>query len=175
MKRCFVIAAVALAVASAACGSDNKVGDESLVNFKDQAQQRLGATTTTVAVATTVAQRGALGVGGTTTTARPVATTARPATTVAPEEAYEITINSDNAAATQFDPPLGRVYRGTTVKWINRDTTARSVLSEDQTTLKSPMIPPGGTWVYKADKAGRFNYEDGTRPYATGTLEVINR
>ena len=174
MKRSFLTVVVVLAALGAACGSDNKVGDESLVNFKDQAQQRLGATTTTVAAATTVPQRGALGVGATTTTARPVATT-RPPTTIPPEQTYEIEINSDNAAATQFDPTPARVYKGTVVRWVNKDTTARSVLSEDQTTLKSPMIPPGGSWTYKADRVGKFNYEDGTRPYATGTLEVLNR
>jgi hypothetical protein len=42
-----------LTVAFAACGESNKVGDESTLNFQEQANNRLGATPTTAAPAST--------------------------------------------------------------------------------------------------------------------------
>jgi hypothetical protein len=38
--------------------------------------------------------------------------------------------------------------------------------------FRSPTIPPGGSWDYKANTAGTYNYSDGTRPYAVGQLVV---
>jgi hypothetical protein len=34
------------------------------------------------------------------------------------------------------------------------------------------MIPPGGTFDFKATTAGSYNYHDGTRPYAVAQLQV---
>ena len=58
-RRAIVLLLAGLAlVTSAACGSDNKVGDQSLLNFKEQAGNRLGETTTTTAAATTTTAQG---------------------------------------------------------------------------------------------------------------------
>ena len=163
---------VAMAVlVTAACGSDNKVGDESLVNFKDQAQERLGARTTTTGapVTTAAGQGGQLAIGAKTTTTRATATTAAPV-----QQAFEIDINGDNSTTTQFDPPAARVFKGTVVKWTNKDSVARSI-EADNGAFKSPSIPPGGTFTYTANAPGAFNYHDGTRPYAVASLEVVNR
>jgi plastocyanin len=153
----------------AGCGSDNKVGDESLLNFQDQAQQRLGAATTTTTPPTTAAGAGGqLGVGATAPTTRAVATTA-------PQQAtLPIDINGDNSSTTQFDPPAARVFKGTIVTWTNRDSVARSV-EADNGAFRSPSIPPGGTYNWTATVAGAINYHDGTRPYAVGSIEVVNR
>jgi plastocyanin len=170
-KLVSIVFAVVAMLALVACGSDNKVGDDSLVNFKDQAQDRLGATTTTAAaVTTTAAGRGQLGVGAATTTAKPTATTAAAPT----QQAFDIDINGDNSATTQFDPPAARVFKGTVVKWTNKDATARSI-EADNGAFKSPSIPPGGTFTYTANAPGSLNYHDGTRPYAVASLEVVNR
>jgi plastocyanin len=168
-----VVLIAVMALVLVACGSDNKVGDESLVNFKDQAQERLGArTTTTAATATTAPARGGqLGVGGATTTTARAAVTTAPAPT---QQTFEIDINGDNSSTTQFDPPAARVFKGTIVKWTNKDATARSV-EADNGAFKSPSIPPGGTFTYTANAPGAFNYHDGTRPYAVASLEVVNR
>lgn len=154
----------------AACGDSTKVGDESLLNFEEQAQARLGETTTTVApeaAPTTVAPAGKAGIGQQTTTTA-MATT----TTLPPERRFEITINADNSSTTQFDPSASRVFRGTFVTWVNRDTVPRSV-EGDKGEFASGPIPPGGTFTYKATTAGRIAYHDGTRPYAVGFLEVV--
>ncbi|HZQ87587.1 MAG TPA: hypothetical protein VFA83_22265 [Acidimicrobiales bacterium] len=172
-RKVVVIVAVGmLASLAGACGGNNKVGNKSLVNFKDQAQQRLGATTTTAGgpVTTAAGGGGHLGIGAsTTTTVAP-----RAATTVPQAQAFEIDINGDNSGTTQFDPPAARVYAGTTVKFTNKDTVARSVES-DTGAFNSGPIAPNASWSYKAATAGQFNYHDGTRPYAVGSFEVVNR
>lgn len=166
------VLAALIVLAVSACGSSNKVGSKSLVNFKDQTQQRLGVTTTTAARSDTTAAGtgGHLGVGASTTT-----TAAARATTTAPaQQSFEIDINGDNSGTTQFDPSAARVFAGTTVRFVNKDSVARSV-EADNGSFASGSIAPGGTWNYKAGTAGQFNYHDGTRPYAVGNLEVVAR
>ena len=186
-RRAMVLLLAGLAlVTSAACGSDNKVGDESLLNFKEQANERLGETTTTTAAATTTTAQGAV-----TTTARPgtkpgavattttvkggTAATATTATTAAKptQTIREIHIYGDNdsSGATQLDPPTQTAYVGSIIRWINKDTVPRAVRA-DSGQFASPMIPPGGSWDYAARTAGEFDYSDDTRPYVTGKLLV---
>jgi plastocyanin len=165
----------------AACGEDNKVGNDKLLTFEEQAKKAaLGATTsTTAAPATTIAAEGsdkaALG-KATTTTAAPATTEAprETTTTVAEVRAYDITVNSDNSGTTQFDPSSAAVYVGTVIRFTNTDHVARSIEADDGAFNSGP-IPPGGNWLYKAAKAGKFNYHDGTRPYAVGNFEVLPR
>lgn len=173
-----VVIVAALALTLAACGESSKVGDESLLDFKEQVQegQRLGdrTTTTTAAPAEGEATAGAGGKAGiqdsTTTTAAPTTTTTEKQVTT-----IDVTINGDNSGTTQFNPSLVRVFVGTVIKWTNEDTVARSVESDDGQTFYSDMIPPGGTYEYTATTPGKFNYSDGTRPYAVGRVEVLAR
>ncbi len=168
MRRILRMTAAATILLVAACGNDNKVGDESLLNFKDQANQRLGDTTTTAAPATTAPPTtvagGKAAVGGATST------TAR-ATTTTQQNTFDIAINSD-AATSQFDPPSAQVYVGTIVRWVNKDTVPRSV-EADAGQFKSAALPPGGTFTFRVSAPGRLNYHDGTRPYAVASLEVL--
>lgn len=179
-KRLSVLLLLA-ALTLAACGEDNKVGEGVDLNIKDQVNsQRLGATTTTTTAApteTSAPQSAAVGRATTTTTAAPVATTAAaPTTTTTAKEATAlvIEINGDAGGKSQFDPSQARVYVGTVVKWTNTDTVARSVEADDGT-FASGNLAPGETFSYKTDKVGRFNYHDGTRPYAVAALEVLAR
>jgi plastocyanin len=168
------------AVSLSACGSDNKVGEGVDLNIKDQVNnQRLGAATTTTTAASTATsapQSAAVGRSTTTSTTAAPATTAAPVTTTTAKEAptLEIAINGDSGGQSQFDPSQARVYAGTLVKWTNKDSAPRSVEADDGT-FTSPSIAPGETYTFKADKAGRFNYHDGTRPYAVAALEVLAR
>jgi plastocyanin len=177
-----LLALVLVVAAFGACGDDNKVGSGVDLGIKSQVeQQRLGArtTTTAAAVATTVATAptGKAGLGeATTTTARPVTTTAAPTTTAVPEEriALEISINGDSSGTTQFEPSAARVFVGSLVKWTNKDTQPRSI-EADSGAFNSGTLQPGESFTYKATAAGKFNYHDGTRPYAVGSLEAIAR
>jgi plastocyanin len=175
-----LLAVVAL-LASAACKSDNKVGDKSLLDFKEQANNRLGETTTTTAAATTTTAKGAAttttkpkaGAGATTTTAKPgTAATATTATTSpkAGPTVREIFINSDDANDA-LDPKVQTAFVGSIIRWVNKDSVARGVRA-DSGQFASPMIQPGASWDYTAGTVGVFSYTDDTRPYVQGELRV---
>lgn len=177
--RLFGLVTVLLLVL-AGCSEDNRVGQgidaDKLKGGADG--PRLGETTTTEAPPppppTTVAPpptTAAKAAAPATTAPRPV-TTQAPATTQAGTPiALTVEIFGDNSGRPQFDPRTGAVRVGSIVRFQNQDAQPRSV--EDQGgTFRSPPIAPGGFWDYKANKPGKFDYVDGTRPYAVGTLSV---
>ena len=162
----FAILTVAIsAVALAACGGSNKVGNNSLLNVQDKVNScRVGECTTTTAppaVATT-AGNASLGIKS--------ATTAAPTTTVVREQV--IAINSDKTTSNQFDPNSVTVFTNYSVRFQNNDSVQRSVVFSDR---RSPMIDPGKSWTTTFAAAGNYSYQDGTRPYATGSIQVIAR
>ena len=188
-RRAMVLLLAALALVGSACGSDNKVGDQSLLNFKEQANNRLGETTTTTAApttttvatgkaATTTTKPGAkAGVGATTTTAKggSAATAPIQTTTTQAQTIREIHIYGDSEAGHDALEPLTQTaYTGSIIRWINNDKVPRSVRA-DSGQFASPMIAPGASWDYAARTAGQFDYSDDTRPYVTGKLVVSNR
>lgn len=162
-----LLVGVALAAAMvSACGGDSKVGSGVDLDVEDVVgDARLGERTTTTTVAPGASQQ--LGIGETTTTA-PVA----PPTTQA--AGFEIAINGDNSAQSQFHPSQARVFVGTTVRWVNRDVRPRSVVADDGT-FSSPTLAPGQSFTWAAARPARIDYHDGTRPYAVATLEVVAR
>ena len=177
IRRMKVLLVAFLALAFAACGDDSKVGDESLLNFEEQAeQQRLGQTTSTAAPATTAPGAPPKAGVGATTTAPPTTAAPRATTTAPPQQqpSFEIAIHGDVGGQSQFDPAAARVLRGVLVKWVNRDSEARSV-EADGGVFSSGPIAPGGSFTWKADTPGRVNYHDGTRPYAVAFVEVVAR
>jgi plastocyanin len=178
------IAVLVALLALAGCGGKNKVGDKSLLNFKDQAGQRLGQRTTTTADASsgTIANaKAAVGATPTTQSAGPSQAAQQQAKQQAQQQAQQaatvdVAILSDTSgSASQFDPSAVRIYRGGIIKWTNKDSVARSVQSDDAHSFASPTIPPGGSWTFQMNTAGQFPYHDGTRPYAVATVEVLNR
>ena len=185
-RRAMVLLLAAMAVVSAACGSDNKVGDESLLNFKEQANQRLGETTTTTAAPTTTTAQGAVtsttkpkaGAGGAATSTTAKAGTAATVTTAttapAPVQTVrEIYIYGDDAAQ-PLDPQVQTAYTGSIIRWVNKDSVDRQVRA-DSGQFASPVIRPGGSWDYTANTVGTFAYGDDTRPYVKGELRVAKR
>jgi plastocyanin len=186
-RRAVVLLLAGLAlVTSAACGSDNKVGDESLLNFKEQAQNRLGETTTTTAapttttaaqgVVTTTTKPKAGGAAGTSTTVKGgTAATVTTATTApaAVQTVREIYIYGDDAAQ-PLDPQVQTAYTGSIIRWINKDTVGRQVRA-DSGQFASPVIKPGDSWDYTANTVGTFAYGDDTRPYVKGELRVAKK
>jgi len=178
---------VAALMTSAACGSDNKVGNKALLDFKDQANNRLGETTTTTAAATTTTAKGAAGAVTTTTRAKQgtaaTATTAKAGSaaavttaTTAPaavQTVREISIYGDDAAQ-PLDPQIQTAYVGSVIRWINRDSVERTVRA-DSGQFASPSIAPGASWDYTASTVGTFAYGDDTRPYVKGELRVAKK
>ncbi len=163
---------VALAVVTIACGDDAEVGEDVQTEGGGGGNLSIGEETTTteapaITVPTTQAPPSTTAKPTTTTTARPA-----PTTTAAPRDTgFPISINGDNSEKPQFDPPAAAVAVGTVVRFVNEDTAVRSVVAQNGA-FRSPDIPPGGSWSYKATQPGEYNYQDGTRPYAVGRLEV---
>ena len=163
-----LVVAVLAALLLAGCSEGSQVGDRELLEGTDgSGGTRLGETTTTVPVEPT-APPVTEAAGRTTTTKAPTQTTAKPAA-----KGYEIKIQADQAG-TQFEPRVAQVFAGTPVTWVNTDSVARSVEFSDQSFASGP-IPPGGSSTFTPNRAGEFNYSDGTRPYAVGTLRVQAR
>ena len=187
-RRAVVLVMAAVALVGSACGSENKVGDESLLNFKEQANERLGETTTTTAAATTTtaaanattttAKAGAKAGGATTTTGKASTAPTAPIQTTTTQRAQtirEIHIYGDNDPGHQALEPLTQTaYTGSIIRWINNDKVPRSVRAASGQ-FASPMIAPGASWDYAARTAGDFDYSDDTRPYVTGKLLVSDR
>jgi plastocyanin len=159
---------VAFVVAVAACGGKDKVGDQGVLNFDQQAQgQRLGATTTT-AVATTLIPADATttpgGGLGETTTAPP--TTAAPAQQ---EVSVEIVMTDSSP---WFTPSVAQVPAGGTVRFRNSGTKPYQVRG-DQNEFDSGPIEPGAVYIYTATASGSINYHDPNRPFAGGEIQVV--
>lgn len=158
-----------MALLLSACGDDSSVGSRELTDFEQQEQGDLGATTTVAGEDAPDTPPPTEAPQNTTTTPPPApTTTARPS---AP--AYEIKIQSDSAGS-HFEPRVAQVFAGTPVQWVNTDSQPRSVEFADQSFSSGP-IPPGGSSTFTPNRAGEFNYADGTRPYAQGTLRVAAR
>ena len=161
MKK-LTIAAAMLALLLAGCTDTPDYG-EGLGDFEDKPQGDL--TPTTPPTTTPPVEE---------PTENPTTTRPAPSTTAKPAaQGYEIKIQSDQAK-TQFEPRVAQVFAGTPVKWTNTDSVPRSVEFSDGSYASGP-IAPGGTVTFTAGRPGEFNYSDGTRPYAVGTLKVQPR
>lgn len=159
-----LVALLALAGLAGACGGDEKVGDESLLEGTDgeAGGPRLGETTTTTADPSSP----------TTAVATTAAPTTAPPTTAPAAPSVEVSINSDTTAGGQFQPRVAQVPSGAIVRFVNKDTVPRSVVA-DSGAFDSGPIAPGASWDWTAAGAGAYNYSDGTRPYAVGSIEVV--
>jgi hypothetical protein len=157
------------------CTDNHKVGTGVDTTKHKGGNLALGQDTTTIAPPVTLIAPPS---APPTTHPRPTAppqTTPRTTPTTAPAGSFQvITINPDNGSVTQFSPSASSVYAGTAVHWQNKDAKPRSVV-EDNGAFRSPLIPPGGEWVYMANTPGNYNYQDGTRPYAVGSLAVLSQ
>ncbi len=153
-----------LSLVAGACGDDAEVGGGVDINKKggNKAGIRDGErTTSTEATATTTPP--------TTVAAKATTTTAKAATVTTAKPVSEIKIQDDQQG-NQFEPRQLVVRAGRTVRWVNVGNADRSVQA-DNGAFRSPVLKPGQTYEWVA-KAGKYNYTDGTRPYAVGILEV---
>ena len=164
MNRLFRLLFALLAVVSfaAACGGGEDVGDESLLEGTEQDDDgtRLGETTTTTAATTDTSAA---------VTTAPPATT--PTTAAAAAPSVTVSIGSDTTSGGQFQPRVAQVPSGAIVRFVNNDSVERSVVA-DGGAFDSGPIAPGATWDWTAGGGGTYNYSDGTRPYAVGSIEV---
>lgn len=80
----------------------------------------------------------------------------------------------------QFMPENVTVAKGTSVSWINRDTTFHTVTSDEGTELDSPNVQPGQTFKHTFNAPGTYTYhckphagvQDGNYTGMVGTVVV---
>ena len=166
MKK-FMLATAMLTLLVAGCGEGNGYGDKGILEGTDGTESALRPTTT-LAPEPTVPPVTAAPDEPTATTRPARTTTAKPAA-----QAYPVKIQSDQST-TQFEPRVAQVFAGTPVTWTNTDSVPRSIEFSDGSYNSGP-IAPGASVTFTANRAGEFNYSDGTRPYAVGTLRVQAR
>ena len=166
-----VLALVAL-VGLGACSEDNEVGSGVTVDRTGDGGSglRLGETTTTAAPATPETTA-APATTAPPATAAPTTAPQRATTTQPPAQAFVIGIYGDSSGKRQFEPSQSGVRRGTVVRFVNNDSVPRSVEATNGEFASGP-IAPGAAWEYTATTPGTYDYQDGTRPYATGQLVV---
>ena len=81
-------------------------------------------------------------------------------------ETREITI-----ASFAFSPASVTVKAGTTVKWTNNDPP-HSIVSSDGKFTGSSVLSNGGSYQFKFDKPGTYNYICGLHPSMSGQIIV---
>lgn len=79
-----------------------------------------------------------------------------------------VTIDMKNI---QFNPKDVTVKVGETVKWVNQDSVPHDVSGGP---LHSPTFSKGGSFTYKATKAGKISYVCTIHPGMTATLNVTS-
>jgi plastocyanin len=72
----------------------------------------------------------------------------------------------------QFAPKDVTVKAGQTIAWRNQDAVAHNVTADSGATFKSSTFGKGGTFSFKAAKAGTIKYECTIHPGMTGTITV---
>ena len=72
----------------------------------------------------------------------------------------------------QFVPKSMTAKVGQTVKWTNDDTVGHNVIATSGATFKSSTVGQGGTYSFKASKAGTIQYVCTIHPGMTGTIVV---
>ena|SRR3989344_5789641 len=95
---------------------------------------------------------------------KPAASAPAPVTTQ--PETREITI-----ASFAFSPASVTVKAGTTVKWTNNDPP-HSIVSSDGKFTGSSVLSNGGSYQFKFDKPGTYNYICGLHPSMSGQIIV---
>lgn len=80
-----------------------------------------------------------------------------------------VTVTMQNIA---FSPTSVTVKKGETVKWVNKDTVAHNVTATKGATFKSSTFGQGGSFTWKAAKAGTVEYFCTIHPNMTAKLIV---
>ena len=72
---------------------------------------------------------------------------------------------------TAFNPNPLTISKGTTVTWMNNDTTTHTSNS-DNSTWNSGNITPGGSFNFTFSSTGSFRYHCAIHPGMVGTITV---
>lgn len=89
---------------------------------------------------------------------------------VANDTAYKVNIRS-----TQFDPNAIFMLPNAKITWVNADSIAHSVVSDDATSFNSGNINPGAGFSFTPVTTGTYTYHCGIHPAFKGTVYVVIR
>jgi plastocyanin len=102
-----------------------------------------------------------------------------PATAVqTPISQISVSDNTVHIKKSAFDPANISVSVGSTVRWVNVDSTSDPALYNPMhrialvTIKNSPLLSPGQSWSWIFDQPGSYNYEDMIHPALKGTVTV---
>ena len=80
-----------------------------------------------------------------------------------------------NILSTQFDPNPFTLHLGIKINWVNNDTEAHSVVSDDGISFNSGVINPGGSYTITPNLTGTYQYHCGIHPAVKGTFYIVVR
>ena len=83
--------------------------------------------------------------------------------------------NTITIQAMQFQPATLTVVPGSEITWVNMDTTAHAVVSDNGTSFNSGSINPKGTYTYIANQNGSITYHCSVHPQMKGTIQVVTK
>lgn len=96
-------------------------------------------------------------------------TTAAAAPTTSSSSSAPVEVKMANI---QFSPASVTVKVGQTVKWVNNDSVDHNVTASSGATFTSNNFGQGGTYTFKATKAGTIKYSCTIHPGMNGTITV---
>jgi plastocyanin len=99
----------------------------------------------------------------------PAATTSTPTSSSSAPAGGTVEIKMQNI---QFSPPSVQVKVGQTIKWTNDDSVAHNVTAKAGASFASSNFSQGGTYTFKATKAGTIAYVCTIHPGMAGTIVV---
>ncbi len=92
--------------------------------------------------------------------------TMKPPTPAPASTTHTVTIQSF-----AFSPSSVTIKKGDTVVWTNNDSVGHTVTGDNGGSA-SPTISPNGTYSFKFNTIGTFNYHCSIHPSMTGTVTV---
>lgn len=80
-----------------------------------------------------------------------------------------------NIRSAQFDPSPVTILSGIKITWMNADSVAHSVVSDDGISFNSGNINAGSSYSFTSSATGTYNYHCGIHPAVKGIIYVVNR
>jgi plastocyanin len=84
-----------------------------------------------------------------------------------PDATYTVTIK--NFA---FQPSVLTVKKGTTITWVNEDSVAHTVTSDDGKFPSSGNLDKADTYQFQFNTPGSYGYHCSPHPFMKGTINV---
>lgn len=71
-----------------------------------------------------------------------------------------------------FNPAIMEAVAGTSIAFINSTNSAKQIQSDDSARIPLTTIPAGGSFIYKSNTAGSFQYFRKDKPTVRGLITL---